>query len=319
MMSAWNTVKKRIDITLDKIKTTPVLDAAAKTALKSVPYLGEFLVNLYDSTGGSEAEKSQKILQILGRLKSFHAQQFKQLTISLSENREKLSQNSKALDEILAMTSETMERLKMLSEGQVDLQESTEQVKIILNGINSDLQEISEGAKEFDLDISAERLVFLINILKLLEQSYDIFIYQNNLAIQLTEKVRSKGHEIAGGRGYDDILRELHFCMSGDEEEIFSNIRKITDNMRSINVRVKVLLNSNKDCFKFLPELQNLYEHLSWWNAKYELLKDNPDMCLIYVGVLQQKPFPRGIENLLTNEIERLVKETRLDVLAPQN
>jgi hypothetical protein len=317
-MSSWHTVKQRIELALEKVKATPVLDSAAKTALKCVPYVGEFLLNLYDSTGGSEEERSKKILEILDRLENFHAQQFKQLTMMLSDNRETLSRDAKALDNILVMANETLDYLKRIEEGQLDLRESTEQVKIILNDMNRDLQELNQATNRFDFEIAAERLVFLVKILGLLEQSYEIFSYQNNLAVQLTNKMRSRGHKIAGGRGYDDILRELHFSMNAEEEQIFSSIRAITDDMRGINVKVKGLLNSNNDYFDLLPELRNLYEHLSWWNAKYELLRDDPDMCLVYVGPRQKKPFPRGIENVLAEEIDQLVKETALDVPAEQ-
>ncbi len=317
-MSSWHIIKQRIELALEKVKATPVLDSAAKTALKSVPYVGEFLINLYESTGGSDQERSRKILEILDKLEKFHVQQFRQLTIMLSDNREMLIHDAKALDNILGMTNETLDRLKKIQKGQLDLRESTEQVKIILNDMNSDLKELNESANRFDFTIAAEQLAFLVKISRLLEQSKEIFSYQNNIAIQLTESVRSRGHVVAGGRGYDDILRELHFSMTTEEEHIFSSIRDITDHMRGINVKVKGILNSNNDYFYCMPELRELYEHLSWWNAKYELLKDDPDMCLVYVGPRQKKPFPRGIENLIAEKIDQLAEETSLDVLAAQ-
>jgi hypothetical protein len=48
------------------------------------------------------------------------------------------------------------------------------------------------------------------------------------------------------------------------------------------------------------------------WHAKYDILKDDPNMCLIYVRVKQGKPFPRKIEDLIKKRIEQLKEETRL-------
>jgi hypothetical protein len=184
--------------------------------------------------------------------------------------------------------------------------------------MKSDLQQLNDGTHEFDFEIPAEQLVFFVKISRLLEQSCDIFFYQNGLARHLTRSLESRGYKIQAGRGFDDILREMHISMSAEEEEIFKNIRSITVDMREINVKVKRLLRANKDGFELLPALRGLYEHLSWWHAKYELLKDDPDMRLVYVGVRQQKPFPRGIEKLLAEEIERLQEKTLLDVLSEE-
>ena len=318
-MTSWYKIKKQIQAALNIIKGSLVLDIAAKSALKSVPYLGDFLANLYDSTGGSEAERTEKILEILEKLEGFHAQQFKQLTSMLSDNRETLIRDSQALDNILGTANETLERLRKIKLGQVDLQESNKQVKEVLHDMKGDLQQLREGAYEFDFEIAAEQLVFFVKVSRLLEQSYEIFFYQNGLARQLTNSLESRGHKIGVGQGFDDILRKLHYAMTAEEEEIFASIRAITDDMRGVNVNVKTLLKSNKNSFELLSALGNLYEHLSWWNAKYELLKDDPDMCLVYVGVRQQKPFPRGIEELLAEEVEKLQEETRLDMLAEQS
>lgn len=318
-MTSWYKIKKQIQAALNIIKGSPVLDAAAKSALKSVPYLGDFLANLYDSTGGSETERTEKILEILQKIEGFHAQQFKQLTSMLSENRETLIRDSQALDTILDKANETFEWLRKIDLGQVELQESNKQVKEILHDMKGNLQELSEDAYEFDFEIAAEQLVFFVKISRLLEQSYEIFFYQNGLARQLTNSLISRGHEIEAGQGFDDILRKLHYAMNAEEEEIFASIRTITDDMRGVNVNVKTLLKTNKNSFELLPELGNLYEHFSWWNAKYELLKDDPDMCLVYVGVRQQKPFPTGIDGLLEQKVEKLQEKTRLDMLSEQS
>ncbi len=318
-MTSWYKIKNQIQAALSIIKGSPVLNAATKSALKSVPYLGDFLANLYDSNGGTEAERTKKILEILEKLEGFHAQQFKQLTSMLSDNRETLIRDSQALDNILGTANETLERLRKIKLGQASLQESNKQVKEVLNDMKGDLQLLHEGAHEFDFDIAAEQLVFFVKIARLLEQSYEIFFHQNGLARQLTNRLESRGRKIETGQGFDDILRGLHYAMIAEEEDIFASIRAITDDIRVVNVNIKTLLKSNKNSFNLLSALGALYEHLSWWNAKYELLKDDPDMCLVYVGVRQQKPFPQGIEDLLAEKVEKLQEETRLDILTEQS
>src|SRR5215204_3328470 len=56
-----------------------------------------------------------------------------------------------------------------------------------------------------------------------------------------------------------------------------------------------------------------------YWLAKYELLKDDPNMCLIYVGLKQLKRFPVGIELVIYNKIKELKTQTLMQDLPWDN
>lgn len=73
-----------------------------------------------------------------------------------------------------------------------------------------------------------------------------------------------------------------------------------------------VLLGNNQEFFADMRELATLYEHFSWWLAKYDILKDDPNMATIYVGPRQNKPFPQNIEDLIKKRIDLLKEETGL-------
>jgi hypothetical protein len=44
----------------------------------------------------------------------------------------------------------------------------------------------------------------------------------------------------------------------------------------------------------------------------YDILKDDPNMALVYVGPRQNKPFPGNIEDLIKERIDQLREETGL-------
>ncbi len=55
-----------------------------------------------------------------------------------------------------------------------------------------------------------------------------------------------------------------------------------------------------------IPLLEDLYYHLDLWLRKYNSLRKNADVALIYVGVEDGRPFPRKIDVLVHNKIREL-------------
>jgi hypothetical protein len=59
--------------------------------------------------------------------------------------------------------------------------------------------------------------------------------------------------------------------------------------------------------------LKELIVRYSTWQAKYQLYKDNLNMCLIYVGPDQYAGFPAGIDDHINEMITQLKMRIRLD------
>ena len=103
--------------------------------------------------------------------------------------------------------------------------------------------------------------------------------------------------------------------MNDKEKEMFDFLRRTTEDFKLINTFARRLLQDNLEISTELPQLKLLYEHYCYWLAKYELLKNDPDMCLVYVGPKQKKGFPIGIESLINEKIKALRKATLMQDL----
>ena len=172
--------------------------------------------------------------------------------------------------------------------------------------------------EKFDVAIAAERLRFYLRLQDHLRMANKIFLNQiivrNQLEelLQKHEGINDKIQKTSKIMGADDYLYQLHPFMNEEENRLFDFIRRMTRDTKQFNSYATLLLESNKEFYTDMPELAKLYEHLSWWHAKYDMLKDDPNMCLIYVGVKQKKPFPSNIEGLIKMKIEQPRKETLL-------
>jgi hypothetical protein len=136
---------------------------------------------------------------------------------------------------------------------------------------------------------------------------------QLETSLQNREEIREQINRLKDRyRSADDFLYQAHHIMNDGERELFNFIKKTTKDMNQFNLYARYLLANNKEFFIDILELEKLYEHLCWWQAKYELLKDDPDMCLVYVGVKQGKPFPTQIDHLIKTKIEQLREQALL-------
>jgi hypothetical protein len=62
----------------------------------------------------------------------------------------------------------------------------------------------------------------------------------------------------------------------------------------------------NRKFWKEIPRLEDLYYYLELWLEKFEALKDREDVCIIYVGVEDVRPFPTEIEDDVKAQIGHL-------------
>jgi hypothetical protein len=76
--------------------------------------------------------------------------------------------------------------------------------------------------------------------------------------------------------------------------------------MRKVHGAILGLLSRNREVFSLVPNLQELYNHLSIWVAKYERFRDDEGMCLIFVGPEQNMAFPKGVEKDICKAVDEL-------------
>jgi len=110
----------------------------------------------------------------------------------------------------------------------------------------------------------------------------------------------------------EEILAGAYPSLNEQQLDLFGFIRVITENfLFKRNEEMLKLLDKNPEYFHDLSEFKDLQGHLELWNSKLEShLKKRKDYCLIYVGVKEKKPFPKGIEAKVDKEIEKMNNAT---------
>jgi hypothetical protein len=218
-------------------------------------------------------------------------------------------------------TKNTKSILKELENISTIREQGTKNTKSILKELENiqkntmdNFDKIRTDLVKFDLSIPADRLLFYLRLLEYFTYANEAYLYQNRIKLMLANSLRKKKYPISN-IGYDEIFYNAHSIMNDKEKEMFNFLRRTTEDFKLINIFARRLLQDNLEISKEMPELKLLYEHYCYWLAKYELLKNDPDMCLLYVGPKQKKGFPIGIESRINEKIKALRKETLMQDL----
>jgi hypothetical protein len=92
-MSAWADINSKLKSAFDYVKNNPILDAAATSLLQEIPFVGGFLIKLYERAGGSDDDKSKIILKSIEQLLQLNEEQFNRISKELNENRDIVIEN----------------------------------------------------------------------------------------------------------------------------------------------------------------------------------------------------------------------------------
>jgi len=151
-----------------------------------------------------------------------------------------------------------------------------------------------------------KRLAFYERMNIHLQASHDAFIDQCRIRNKL---LRLLGYDLDtfDWEKLEEVFVAAHPTLTNEQQNLFDLIRSITENtLYTRNNEVLELLTKESGYFNELPEFKELQSHLELWNAKFNsLFKTRSDYCLIYVGVKENKPFPKGIEQ----KVEEVIKE----------
>ncbi|MBX7108176.1 MAG: toll/interleukin-1 receptor domain-containing protein [Chitinophagales bacterium] len=104
---------------------------------------------------------------------------------------------------------------------------------------------------------------------------------------------------------YEPFFMKYYSKMNKEERHLYSIVRAYTkDVLYEYNQKALELIQSNRSLIAQIPQLQDLHDHLEVWLSKFRAdFESKPEMCLVYVGVHEKVPFPKGIEAELDNYI----------------
>jgi len=150
---------------------------------------------------------------------------------------------------------------------------------------------------------SSTLLDFYEDLALQLEVSQRLFENQCKVRDDLYELLESDGRFVLQGLEYEEAFRKFHNAMNAEEKRKFDFIREMTDDMAKNNQATLSMLENNKYALRDGNDLIDLQEHLQFWLAKYRSLKDDADVCLIYTGAIESKPFPITVRDFVRRKI----------------
>ena len=152
----------------------------------------------------------------------------------------------------------------------------------------------------FSVAVTGDQYVFLLTLKRFLESTKHLLDIQLALALDLIRGIKRTRP------GLDDAIREVADEIPVERYWLRRRLRNETDNMREVHGALLRLLSRNRDISSLVPNMQKLYDHLSMWVAKYECLRDDDGMCLIFVGVEQNMKFPKEVEDDICKAVDEL-------------
>jgi hypothetical protein len=310
-MINWNSIKESVDRFVLWTTDSVILNAAAKVALQNIPVVGPTLADLYDAAGESgEQESNAALLQeILARIDALGEAGF-QDAVSLIEESKKLGEDARAsLTTARKKLQDLHEGVRKIREGMIPMMEA-------LDRLESELLGLAWGATDFDPASNADQATFLILLKASLDRSKQIFGEQ----IQISRSIIQRSQQIIPSNllGLDDKLWWLskNHGFSPMDRSAFRELRKVTDRMRDVNLRVRGLIRQNKSLLPESIPIQELEMHLSTWLAKYEYLREHDDehMALVFVGAAPTSiPFPTTVDPAVKAALRTSMKAARLE------
>jgi hypothetical protein len=337
-LTDWGAVKGKISEILKEIRGNQYATAAISTALSEIPipFLGTFLAKVFDSAIGSDQEKYNEIINLLENLQKMRETDLESLTDAIAATRQQMERDSSTLKKLVLQTNLIVEQLYRIERGQEKIgigntkilqavqtvieregmatTELINKMDYLETTIVSNFENSNPIVKKFDFSIDAERLLFYLGLQEHLLESGRIFFNQAVISDKLVDSLRSRGNIIEAGEGKDEVLCKFYDVLNRDEREMFNFLRKTLKDVWKFNSHSKDLIMTNRECLTEIPEFLKLVEHYSWWQAKYRLLRNNPHVCLIFVGVRQKKRFPKEIDDLVSKKISELRKGTVLEL-----
>lgn len=152
-----------------------------------------------------------------------------------------------------------------------------------------------------------EKIRAVKKLLRILRTSYTTFLAQCRVRDELVERMH-KRLSIEENLEYERFFHRYFALMDDEERQLHGIIRAYTENVMSeYNKRALDLLDQLPELVDQVELLSELHEHLAIWLGKYKgVLEKSPSVSLVYVGVEEGVPFPRGVEENLQSYLKTL-------------
>jgi DNA-binding winged helix-turn-helix (wHTH) protein len=146
----------------------------------------------------------------------------------------------------------------------------------------------------------------LIRISQYQDNTYTAFIAQASRRNELVEMIENR-LGIKREQQFEKFFAGYFTQFNQQERFVCSQIRAITDTGLMQNNRAIVdTLNQHPAVLEHIEQAKALQQHLRFWLNKYEsIFKVREDMCLLYVGVEDQVPYPSGVDQKIKKWIEK--------------
>ena len=155
----------------------------------------------------------------------------------------------------------------------------------------------------------SEEVAAIRELLDILGTSYQTFVAQCRIRNEVVEEMR-KRLKIEERLEYERFFSRYYSTMTDEERYLHNIIRSYTANVLSeYNARALEIMQQHPDLLDKINLLPELKRHLIIWLSKYKgVFQETKSMCLVYVGVEEKVPFPRGVEQELKTYLNLITK-----------
>jgi hypothetical protein len=216
------------------VKSHPVLDPLARTAIESVPYVGSFLIKVYDNASGSEEDKGKLILQLLENIQSMSEQKFIEFTEKLDANRNEIVKNREVLSELILETyrqniqasDKLDEIIKYIKQVMESVKPIEPKVTLVNLGINNELPYSDIKELRFVL-VNEGGSTLIVKSIQLIVSDCDLNTNLRSLQIAAPLQVYEYQVELQPDVKHYEILSSLYtkehtsFYLKGGEADSF--------------------------------------------------------------------------------------------------
>ncbi|MFC3121686.1 winged helix-turn-helix domain-containing protein [Agaribacter flavus] len=129
------------------------------------------------------------------------------------------------------------------------------------------------------------------------DNTYTAFVAQakrrNELVAMLEKRLAIKREH-----QFEKFFSLYYLQFNKEEQFVCAQMRAITETgLKENNERILALLNSQPKILDEIAQAKALQQHLRFWLNKYEsVFKKREDMCLLYVVVEDNVPYPSGVD-----------------------
>lgn len=108
-------------------------------------------------------------------------------------------------------------------------------------------------------------------------------------------------------RQYEKFFATHYEQMNTEERFVCSQMRAITDTgLYTANNRIYTQLKQQPKILEQIPHSLELQQHLEFWLNKYHsVFRKRQDMCLLYVGVEDNRPYPSAVDKEIISWLEK--------------